>query len=178
MSFIYIYIPIYNLFTLYNTTCMYDFRPEPLALPDLLVYSSLGKNTSPIPSFPQLPMVFVCGWGSSLPRPIQSDMLHLLSMSWWDYGCGFWCSRRHSLTANPPIPQHSGIYNPPSLVGEDREFSAWECFVDVSIRTGPHNCILISCGFLSSPVVKRRLLDEGWGLRFSVGGRTDVCRLF
>ena len=40
---IYIYIPKYNLFSLYHVTCMYGFRADNLVLANQLVYSVDGS---------------------------------------------------------------------------------------------------------------------------------------
>lgn len=42
-------------------TCIYVFRTDHLALNNQLLYSSLGKNTSFAPSFPQLYKVLYVG---------------------------------------------------------------------------------------------------------------------
>lgn len=44
----YIHIPKYNLFSLYNVICVYDFfKVDNLVLDNKLVCSSLGKTISP-----------------------------------------------------------------------------------------------------------------------------------
>lgn len=48
-------IPKYNLFSLYNDTCIYVFRASHLILDNQLMWSSLGKTTSP--PHPQMPSV-------------------------------------------------------------------------------------------------------------------------
>lgn len=68
------HIHIYSLLELvqsYNATCSYIFRADHLALGIELVCSSLEKTTSPIPSFPQLPIDACVGLRPHRPFPAQ-----------------------------------------------------------------------------------------------------------
>lgn len=55
-----LHIPKYKLCSLYNVACVYFFRTGHLVLDNKLVGSSLGKSTSPAPSFPWLSTIFFC----------------------------------------------------------------------------------------------------------------------
>jgi hypothetical protein len=48
----YIYIPKYYLLISYNVICVYVFMADYFASDNKLMSSYLGKNISPIPSFP------------------------------------------------------------------------------------------------------------------------------
>lgn len=55
------YIPNYNLFSSHNATGMYVFKADRLAMCNQLMFSSLRKPASPLPSFPQLLTVLCVG---------------------------------------------------------------------------------------------------------------------
>lgn len=65
MLHIYIYIPKWNLFSLYNVICMYVFLVDQLVLGNQLMYFFFGKNLDPMLSIFWLPVVF-CGGLMSL----------------------------------------------------------------------------------------------------------------
>lgn len=57
---------IFSVLSHLYATCMYGFRNDYLVLDD---WSSLGRNT-PVPIFPQLPLVLCVGWRpQALPYP-------------------------------------------------------------------------------------------------------------
>ena len=101
-----IYIPNYNLLSLFNVPWMHVFRADHLAC------WSLGKTISPTHSRAQLPIIFVYDWGlrnfplSTLACPLMSFWFCSTfgQSHWWDFMCLTSDStRRHNLTANSLI---------------------------------------------------------------------------
>lgn len=54
--------------------CMYVFKGDHLVLDNQLVCSSLGKATSLVPSFPQLPIPLCAGFRPHELLPVHSGM--------------------------------------------------------------------------------------------------------
>lgn len=133
---------------------------------------SLGENCCA--HSPQSLAVVLCvGWSlGGFPPPalacftvVSPVQLKFTLFCWWDLSSGF--HRKQSLTAD-------------SLICPLFRSVPWAIdvgmFHNVSIGTGPHNCILVGYGFpgwhLSVP--KRSSFDETWDLYLPVGVMTNV----
>lgn len=75
---IHTHIPTYHMFSPYNVIFMCVFRVDCLALDNQLVFSFLGKITSPVPNFPQLLIVLCAGL-----RPCALFYLYSICRIYW-----------------------------------------------------------------------------------------------
>lgn len=160
---VHIFIPKYNLFSLYKVPCMYVFTADHLVLDSQLVCCSWGRLGL---LFPHSSVAYCSWWGGeaswSFPCPLRhlhwycpsSDHIWAVMIVRLN-GVASDIPGKYNLPAKSQIPGSYHLFALPSAIF--LEPSPWGCFVDGSVGTELHNFIFwLVVGFCSGPCLLQR----------------------